>query len=208
MDFNFKITDEARPYLILQKGALDNLKEDQAAWDAAYNKSINNTFKTIEPFLPEKCTSVLDVGSGMGGINALINRHYGGKVLVNLLDGVDDEPLVKTHSQTFNNIQAAYRFLRENGVSEIMHTDPNLLERYHDIYENDLILSFGAWCFHFPPSDYLNFVVKRCKPGTVLILDVRRNKPEWLADLTYALGPSEIIRSTIKFNKRKFVYAG
>lgn len=207
MDFKFTITNEARPYLVLQKGALDHLKHDPAAWDAAYNRSMNNTFKTIEPFLPETCEAVLDVGSGMGGICALINRHYSCEVDVTLLDGLIDDPIVIAHRKTFNNMKIAEDFLEKNGVKHFECLGPASL-KMPKLYKFDLIISFGAWCFHFPPRDYLDFVVAHCKPGTVLILDVRISKTDWLEELHIVLGQSEIIRTTRKFEKRKFVYAG
>lgn len=207
MDYTFTITDEARPYLVLQKGALDHLKHDPAEWDAAYNRSINNTFKTIAPFLPEKCATVLDIGSGMGGINALLAQHYSYLEVV-LLDGLADAPKVKTHNQTFNDWNIARRFLFTNGVGNLDYIAPTETENWKGRLKFDVIISFGAWCFHFPPSEYLDFVVRHCKLGTVLILDVRISKSDWLEELHIVLGQSEIIRTTRKFEKRKFVYAG
>ncbi len=210
--YNFKISDEAFPYLVVQKGHLWHLKDDRAAWEAAYNQSLENTINTITPFLPDNCGEILDVGSGLGGIDTLIARRnflrHGVYSGVTLLDGENDLPEVSLHSKTFNHMAVAERFQNVNGVTDFRYVAPELnhgkgiMPAYYD-----LIVSFGAWCFHFPPSLYLNYVISHCKKGTVLILDVRNNKPEWLMHLQAALGPSTVIRESAKFTKHRFVYA-
>lgn len=212
-DFQYVITDDARPYLVLQKGNLWHLKDDSAAWEAGYNRSMNNTYRTIRQHLPEKCESVLDVGSGMGGINALINWHYGGDVKTELLDGVNDTPVVTTHTKTFSNFVAAQRFLQANGVKYVDYIDPVAAQRM-DLFQKrtshtlkkDLIISFGAWCFHFPPEMYISYARACCKPGTVLMLDVRNDQTDWYDHLVHTFGPGEIVRTAEKFTKYKFIH--
>lgn len=205
------ITDEARPYLVVQKGMLWDLKDQVDQWDAGYRRSIRNQYETIMPHLPEKCWGVLDVGSGLGGINAMISHHYGG-VRVCLLDGVSDDPDVIRHNQTFNNMHVAQRFLAANGVREFSYIDPeNVRGNMYKILSFppipvDLVVSFGAWCFHFPPSLYMEYIKTCCKPGTVFILDVRNDKPSWLMDLNHDLGNGTVIRRAKKFTKWRFVY--
>lgn len=201
MDKKIKVTDNAYPYLILQKGALWEYKDNKKLWIENYNRSIGNTLETIKPFLPEKCDSVFDVGSGMGGINILVNRYYGGDVHVTLLDGVDDEPYMRSHNQTFNHMGIAEDFLTTNGVKEFSCFGKPM--KRPTTY--DLILSFGAWCFHFPPDEYLNTVKERCHQGTVIILDVRNTRQEWLEELNREFGDNQIIRETRKFTKRAWV---
>lgn len=207
--YEFKITPEARPYLVLQKGALDHLKDDNAAWDAAYNQSMHNTMETIKPHLPDECAGVLDIGGGMGGIDILINKHFNGCVTF-IIDGVQDKPEVVAHNKTFNDMMAARGFLRANDVREMAYLGPEDAQSDDSRMDIkfDLVVSFGAWCFHFPPSEYLDFVKAHCKLGTVIILDVRNEKREWLEELVNAFGPATMIRETRKFTKWKFVYAG
>jgi hypothetical protein len=46
----------------------------------------------IRPLLPETIEGVLDIGGGMGGIDALINHEYGGTLDVVIVDGDRDPP--------------------------------------------------------------------------------------------------------------------
>lgn len=174
------ITDEAIPYLTVQRGAIHDLRLDRAAWTEAYLASIEKDFASMRPWLPERCNALLDVGSGLGGIDARLNQHYGGDVAVTLLDGIADPPIVESHSQPFNDMGVAERFLRANGVRVFDSYGPELGEpRLFD-----LIISIASWCFHFPPSTFLPFISACCHRETVLIIDVRRDKPEWLVELS------------------------
>lgn len=204
-DFKFNISDKAREYLVLQKGALWSLKDEKETWETAYNASLNNTFKTLLPFLPERCENLLDVGSGLSGISALLNRHYGGGVGVSLIDGVNDAPVVISHNKPFNDMNVARAFLFENGVRRFNYFSPSETKSVESKVKFDLVTSFGAWCFHFPPFAYLNFVTENTDEGSTIILDVRNDKPNWLEFLDDALGPNRVIREAKKFTKRIWI---
>lgn len=169
-----------RDYLVLQRGDIEHLSGDQERWHAAYNRRLGETFRSILPFLPPDCHSVLDIGSGLGGINALLNHHYDGALHVCLLDGEKDPPVMRAHRRTFNSMAVAQDFLFKNGVSSFSYFTPALGESR----PFDLITSYRSWCFHYPPAVYLDFVVGCCHADTILILDVRRGMPHWHDELT------------------------
>lgn len=162
-------------YLRLQRGALDELSHDRAAWHEAYEKSLADDFLTMAPYLPATCRSVLDVGSGLGGIDIVLDRFYGG-LSVRLIDGEDDAPKMVKHGQTFNRMDVARDFHVRNGSLDAaaLMDEPR---------QFDLILSLQSWCFHFAPDAYLALVAKRAKPEAALIIDVRADKPEWRRQL-------------------------
>ena len=162
------VPDEALPYLVLQKGRLDPLKHDPAKWLPAYRACLADQFDEIEGFLPRNCAKMLDVGSGLGGIDILIARKTGAEVY--LLDGEADEPVMRVHRETFNDMAVAGRFFEANGEKLAGYYTPKS-EDLGGPY--DLVVSFGSWCFHYPPAVYLDRVLKACKPGAVLIVDVR-----------------------------------
>jgi SAM-dependent methyltransferase len=177
------IPQEAFPYLVAQRGALDDMRGDPGVWCTKYLDVIEAEMRLIEPYLPKRCASILDVGSGMGGIDALINEHYGGACHVTLLDGIDDSPTVELHRKTFNDMSIAARFLHANGVETMDWIDANDAHRSTSRHY-DLVVSFKSWCFHVEPARYLDLVHAGCIPGqTVLIIDVRRDKPAWLWEL-------------------------
>jgi len=41
-----------------------------------FNQDFAREYETIRPALPELCSTVLDIGCGVGGIDVLLHRHY------------------------------------------------------------------------------------------------------------------------------------
>lgn len=211
MNFSISVSDEHFRYLRLQKGSLDRLADDRKAWHAAYEADLQRTFKECEPCLPIDAWGILDIGSGLGGIDVLFYRHYletfaetRGKSagpFVNLLDGEDDPPEMKLHRETFNSMTVARDFMKVNGV------DPLRFAYYTPQQHNlpkpySLVVSFGSWCFHYAPSVYLPLLMRGggLDEDTVLIVDVRKGKPEWTDQLHRAgLSCVEVIRDSEKF---------
>lgn len=176
------IPDDAYPYLVAQRGAIDDMRDDPELWANRYAAQIYGELDLIEPYLPKNCESILDIGSGLGGINALINRYYGGDCRVTLVDGVKDKAEVELHRQTFNDMGVARRFLEANGVRYFSHIDANDPNRIAAI-KYDLIVSFKSWCFHIEPAEHLELVRSACREGTTLIIDVRRGNVGWAKQL-------------------------
>lgn len=173
------ISDDAFRYLVVHRGSLDHLRGDRKAWELAYLEGIRSAYRDMVPFLPQDCSSILDVGAGLGGIDILLSRHYGGQPRVTLLDGWDDEPKLRLHRLTTSSAAVARRFHRDNGSVNFDYISPaNLAVR-----PVDLVVSTGAWCFHFPPEEYVDFVADCMVPGGTLITDVRKDRFDWLGTL-------------------------
>ncbi|WP_409188439.1 hypothetical protein [Bradyrhizobium sp. RDM4] len=200
------VEDSHFEYLKLQRGALHDLSGDRAAWCAAYEASLEQDLASMRPFLPEHCRVLLDVGSGLGGIDVLLNRHYGGGVHVRLLDGLADAPLVRQHRETYNHMAVAADFQHKNGVEYLgcYSVNHGLAPPAADGLAYDLVVSLASWCFHYPPSDYLSFVAARCHAATVLILDVRADKPLWRGELADTFREVGCALSRRKFNRLVF----
>lgn len=194
-----RVDDSHFAYLAVQRGKQSNLVEDRASWQSAYEASLFATLSSIRNDLPALCANVLDVGGGLGGIDVLLARRYP-NLAVTILDGEDDAPIVDLHRRTFNNMEVARDFLAKNGVSSFDYFTPAL----GDARPFDLVCSFGSWCFHYEPSVYLDFVQRCCRPGTVLILEVRRNRPAWRAELTKAFALQRVAFDSPKYQRLVF----
>lgn len=199
------VTDRAYPYLRIQKGGIP-AELARGAWEERYRQSLADDFAGIRPYLPERCNLVIDIGGGMGGIDILIARHYPSRwgPLVRILDGVADKPVMSLHRETFSNTIAAEQFLRTNGVSRRTFLSPMSAKTEATPAKADLIISLGAWCFHLPPEEYMSYVMKACQPGTVLILDVRKDKPEWRAAIGEPFPRRAVILDRPKFERVVF----
>lgn len=186
MDLRIRVDREHFEYLRVQKGSLDKFAHDFQHWHRLYEEDLRNTYEQISAFLPSQCAEVLDVGSGLGGIDVLLLRHYAAldqATRLTLLDGHDDDARVKLHRLTFNNMRVARNFHWKNGTPitmlDTVRTDVQKFER-----EADLVVSFGAWCFHVEPMIYLPQILgSGSHKNTVFILDVRRDKRSYMTDL-------------------------
>lgn len=205
MQAEVKVSDAAFEYLRLQKGSLDRFASNRKLWEKAYRDDLAATYNECRPYLPAQCWAVFDIGSGLGGIDVLLSRHYGGDPFVYLLDGVDDPPEMRLHRETFSNKSVALEFLSSNGIARdhIHYYGPDA-ETLAAPY--DLVVSFGSWCFHYPPDVYLPRLLAGggLHADSVLILDVRNDKPEYWAQLQAHLITVGRVRDARKYTRAVF----
>ena len=199
-DIGLNVPASAYPYLQMQRGAISDMRDDQAVWLQHYADALFSEFDRLEPYLPKQCDSILDVGSGLGGIDILLNRYYGGDCHVTLLDGVDDKPFVERHAATFNSMAVAREFLGANGVARIDHIDANAAHRAAPRFF-DLVVSFKSWCFHYEPAAYM-WLVKGASISrrTKIILDIRRERADWFTQLSTEFRYVDMIYTGTKFH--------
>lgn len=184
------IIEEAHfKYLRTQRGRISSLDANRDVWEAAYEQTLIDDFNSLQPFLPKECGSLLDIASGLGGIDILLGRYYP-RLTITLMDGAHDGPDVRKHYTTFNDGGVALDFQRKNGTKNVEFLDA-LTARPTRVF--DLVISLQGWCFHFSPETYLDFVTKSLRvsgPGLVIV-DVRRQHEDWqgmLADTFELIG--------------------
>lgn len=166
----FQISDEAFEYLTVQVGELDNLKSVRKVWESAYERNTVERINNLLPHLPDKVGSILDIGSGLGGIDILLYRWYDEKPTITLLDGAAEVAKVEKHAEPFNSASVALDFQTANGVKAVTFMDYKKLKP--GMF--DIVLSFRAWCFHIAPSAYMDYVKRSIHPGSMVIVDVRK----------------------------------
>jgi len=207
IDRSLVVGDSHFAYLRLQKGSLFSLSHERARWHAAYEHDLWQTYSEIKEYLPVPCWGVLDIGSGLGGINILISRHYGDDPpFIHLLDGEADAPEMRLHRQTFNDMTIARHFLIANGVR------PDRLNHFGTGAENlprpyDLVLSLGSWCFHYEPDTYLPLLLRGggLHMSSIVILDVRNNRKDYVEQLHRSFAQVAVIRRERKYKRIVFV---
>jgi hypothetical protein len=111
---------------------------------------VADDWRMIEPHLPERVESIIDIGCGMGGIDVYLKRRFP-QARLELLDG-DGETAFYGYgeSQPYSSREACEALLSENGVR---------VDRWHNVgttemLSADLIVSTLAWGFHFPLESY------------------------------------------------------
>jgi SAM-dependent methyltransferase len=199
-----RIFDTAYDYLVTQQGSLDPLKDDRAKWAVAYEEMLRDKFDSFKLYIPVPCRNVLDVGSGMGGINILVHEYT--KADIYLLDGIKDQPIVKRNWQTHNSMQVAQKFLAVNGVALAGWFSPAL--RLHAAKKVrpkfDLVISLGAWCFHLPPRQYLAFVAEHMGPSGRMVVEVRIDREDYDAELKEKFNLVDVIHKARKYERRVY----
>jgi hypothetical protein len=149
---------------------------------ALYNEDIRKEYLSIKDFLPKVCSSILDIGCGVSGIDVLISRHYQDKQQTfYLLDKTLIESSVfyefKQKAAFYNSLEVAKEILVRNGIPEsdvhlIMATDNNDINIDRNV---DLVVSLLSWGYHYPVETYLDRVYSLLNKDGCMIIDVRKN---------------------------------
>lgn len=158
-----------------------------------YDGSLREDLDEIAPYLPRSLGSVLDIGCGVAGIDALLAQRYP-KAKFHLLDkSAIEKPMYgyQSRGEIYNSLAAAKELMLANEVSaeQIAISDAD------DAFPSgrfDLIVSLISWCFHYPPSTYINEVKRVARH---IILDVRKGTAA-REELEASFGPAKIISET------------
>lgn len=180
MDYEIIIPDECVKYIRYQRSKLnasrvpndEDVKRLHAEW-------VRRDFDGMEPFLPEKVDTILEIGCGMAALQVLLHRKYpdakirlldGDKVTREGGGGYDKNPDV------YNSRRHTEMLLAANGVKVDRWYPLNTKQ----VLTADLIISTASMGYHYPVSTYrLN--------GTV-IADLRRCSEELRGELIF-VGP-------------------
>lgn len=156
----------------------------QDAISQGFNEDILSDYHNIKSSLPERCSSILDIGCGVAGIDVLLFKHYGEskELHFNLLDKTSVTKQLfygfKETAAFYNSLPVAKQLLSENGIpNDNIHTLEVKPDYRIDVDgEVDLIISLYSWGFHYPVSTYIDRAHDLLKVGGRLIMDIRRNK--------------------------------
>lgn len=142
-----------------------------------YLQDVEQDFNDIQNYLRDT-KNLVDLGSGMGGIDYLIKQRFPDINIV-AMDGeqvVDGEHYgYKTDLQFYSNNSVAQQFFADNGLDVTFVPAANDLQ-----VPCDTLISLNSWGFHYPIDRYSKFVEQN-RPHTI-ILDIRIGQQD-LADL-------------------------
>lgn len=172
-----------------------------------YQRDLRKEYASFRDRLPQSCRSLLDIGSGVAGINVYIQRHYGPRRIdFYLLDRTQVTRnifyLFQQHAAFYNSLTVAKALLVANGLAaDAVH--PIEANDHYEIPLTstvDLVLSLLAWGFHFPVQTYVDQVYRLLRPGGMVILDVRK-KTDGLAVLRQVFRQVELVVTTDKYDR-------
>lgn len=168
-----------------------------------YARDLAREVATLAPYLPTGCRRVLDIGCGVGGIDALLYARCGAPELYLLdRDGVGDVHYgFRDCAAWYNSLDRTRELLLLNGVApEHIHTFDVGREPLPRGARFELVLSLLSWGFHYPVETYLDYVCEHLTDAGAVIIDVRRGTAgrETLASRFASL---EIIDETAKYQR-------
>lgn len=190
------------PIIQLQRGPLLQVGQSPQEWAREYRLSLLRDFEMLKPYLPGLCKRVLDVGGGMGGLGILIQRYYNwgrGGTESWILDGAEhDSDLEIALNEPHNDAELMFDYWNINAVRS-----PTLISAVNPVIEPDvvfdLVVSTQAWGYHFEPDAYAQLVRDHSHGNTWLMLDVRKNQPEWLKQLEQHWHLDKVLHDTPKY---------
>lgn len=181
-NWHIKLSSAALALAVLQRTAINRR-------DRAYSQLIDYDMALMRPYLPEKAERILDIGSGIAGIDVRLHQIYPDAHFY-LLDSTGDNIKygIEAEQVFYNSQDVAEDLLISNGVpAEQIH----LLEATPDYEINvddvDLALSLFSWGWHYPLEVYAKAVAKAVVSGGVLIIDVRNAVGKGLLEEAFEL---------------------
>ena len=141
-----------------------------------YHQLMTEELVIIEKYIKNK-DKVLSIGSGVGGLEILINQKFN-----NHISFIEKNYISKKikygwdsgNKEAYNNLNLLETFLLKNGVQkekfEIFDYDENNLPNS----KFDLIISLYSLDYHYEYDLYRDYLTKVMKPESVLIFDTIR----------------------------------
>ncbi len=169
-----KFPRELIPYLRLQRTGWKDTPEDVIV--ACHVEEMRKEFEEIQPFLPDRCESALDIGCGVATFDMFLYQYCGCDI--HLLDKDQQDPKIhygyEKEGSFYNSLSGAAANLVENGipVTKVFTMDP---DKGLPPIRYDLVVSLLSWGYHYPVSMYVEYVVNQLNEGGVIILDIRKD---------------------------------
>ena len=174
---------------------------------ALYQADIYNEYQSFKNWLPPSCTTVLDIGCGVAGIDVFLYRHYAAQhPRLYLLDQTRIEKnvfyLFNTQGAFYNSLDVARRLLIDNSVPDqhIHLIEANSQNTIAVESKIDLVVSLLSWGFHYPVGTYAQQVHAVLNDAGSIILDVRKGT-SGLDTLQQIFRQVEVIMETAKYQR-------
>lgn len=175
----FKVNEKQSELIVLQRTGYNIDSANLEGIGKAYYNDMSLAFSDIEPFLPENCESVIDIGCGIGGIDVLINKARNNcKFHMVDRDGMEDEIYYgfRHAGAKYNLLSLTMDFMADNGVQsknvKLYNVDA---EEFPTNMTATVIMSLLSWGFHYPVSTYIDRVFSLMDDDSCLIIDIRKH---------------------------------
>lgn len=145
-----------------------------------YYQSMEREFSKIRRFVPATAKSVLDIGAGLGGFDAILYQEMGPALDLYILDKSGESEKVyygyAEEGAHYNQLYLTKEFLLMNGVPETRLFVNDVDKDGYPLHQKfDVIISLKSWGFHYAVETYIKDVLETLDSDGVLILDIRKD---------------------------------
>ena len=144
-----------------------------------YYSTMSDEFLTIKKYLNENDNLFLSIGSGIGGLEVIINKHLKNKSFYFIERNYISRKVKygwggMVNDEAYNNFELQKLFLEMNEMNEkkIYLIDYDK-DEFPDI-KFDVITSLFSLDYHYDFNLYTEYLKKVCKPKTKVIFDTIR----------------------------------
>ena len=145
-----------------------------------YADEMEREFQELRTYLPGSVSAIVDIGCGVGGMSALLAKHYKGiRPHIHLVDRTHTERRVwyefNTHGAFYNSLELARNVVTMNGARELTFFEVDgVSDEIGFDGCADLVISLLSWGYHYPLGFYWDRVLKVLPPSGTLIVDLRQ----------------------------------
>ncbi len=169
-----------------------------------YIATMNKEYENISKFLNFDGEEILSIGSGLCGLELIINENHSVKKFTIIEKNYISKKVVygwdNSNSEAYNNLELVKLFLKNNGMDEnrfeVFDFDKNTLPTNNF----DAIISLYSLDYHYDFTFYLEYFKKVFKKDTKIIFDTIR--PEYFENLFDKVEIIDTKEKTVHRSKR------
>ena len=192
------IPDSCEKWIRLQRSGYKD-------WRADFWADMKLEYEMMKQYLPKECHCIVDIGCGVGGIDVFLSKHYGNPDLWLFDNQINSDKVVygfDNGKSFYNSFEATRDLMKVNDILNCHLHD--IRNREPAIYgKADLVVSLLSWGYHYPVSEYIDYVYAILSENGVVIMDVRE-KTDGIEQLRKVFSCVEIIKT---FNKADRIIA-
>ena len=141
-----------------------------------YYKTMSNEFLSIKKYINENDNLLLSIGSGIGGLEVIINKNFKNKIFYFIERNYISRKVKYGwgNDEAYNNFELQKSFLKINDMDE---KDFYLIDYDNDqlpLIKFDIITSLFSLDYHYDFNLYIEYLKKVSKPNTKIIFDTIR----------------------------------
>ena len=152
---------------------------DKESIASNYYKTMSNEYLTIKNHISENDNLILSIGSGIGGLEAIINKELNNKSFYFIERNYISKKVKygwggMHNKEAYNNFELQKKFLEKNGMDKKNFYLFDYDKDKFPIMKFDIITSLFSLDYHYDFNLYIDYLKKVSKNDTKIIFDTIR----------------------------------